>query len=213
MTIFGPPSCGSMAELTARRVRLLAMVLLLFAAGCQSVQRGKVYRYQQADTREAQVASAKRSYRLALGQIRLQDYASARQNLEAATRYDPRFGKAFNNLGWVYFHEDNLYQAEWAFRRAAALMSRDPRPLSNLGLVMERESRWDEAVELHRRTRTLEPSNVHFAARLARARVKRGDDDPQLRALLEEVERGSPGGSWPAWARREIDRRDAAPPL
>lgn len=214
MTISGPLSCGSTAN-TARPclVWMVTALLSLLAVGCQPVERGKVYHYEQADTRENQVAAAERSYRLALGQIRLEDYASARQNLEAATRYNPRFGQAFNNLGWVYFREDNLHQAEWAFRKAASLMPRDARPLSNLGLVMERGSRWDQAVTLHQKALDIDPGNVHFVARLARARVKRGDDDDELRALLKKVENDGPGGPWPVWAQGEIERRAKDHPL
>ena len=145
---------------------------MLFAGGCKTASKGKIYRYEQETERPAQVERAREAYDLAMQQLQIDDAQSARVNLEAATRYDPNFGSAFNNLGWIYFHEDNMYQAAWAFQRASELRPTDARPLSNLGLVLERGARWKEAFDLHERAARLDRGNPHYLARVARTRAE-----------------------------------------
>lgn len=176
-------SRGAAAVRCLRRCALPCLLgaAVLFAGGCQAASKGKVYRYEQETQRPAQVKRAKEAYTLAMQQLAVDDTQTARVNLEAATRYDPKFGSAFNNLGWIYFHEDNMYQAAWAFQRAAELRPRDARPVSNLGLVLERGGRWKEALELHERAGRLDLRNPHYRTRADRARkqvVKNGDETP-----------------------------------
>src|SRR5580658_3916147 len=46
----------------------------------------------------------------------------AQSALLKALDADVTFGQAHNNLGTVYLHEGNLYQAAWEFQYAAKLM-------------------------------------------------------------------------------------------
>jgi hypothetical protein len=47
----------------------------------------------------------------------------------------------------------------------------------------------------------LEPDNIHAMGNLARARVRRGDRDPDLRALLEKLVLRETRPEWLAWER------------
>lgn len=214
--MFEPSSRNTLGPTPVNPTRRLAATLLLLAgfagAGCAAANRGKVYRFENGEPPKVERQRARAAYAVAQDQIALDDLVSARQNLEAATRYDPEYGRAWNNLGWLYFKEDNLYQAAWAFRQAETLLPREPTPLTNLALVMERGARWDEAVQLHERALRLDPGNVHYAARLARARVRRGDRDAETRDLLDEVSRRPPSAEWGAWAQKTRDGREADPP-
>ena len=165
---------GAVAARCLRRFVLPCLLgaALLFAGGCKAASKGKVYRYEQETEKPAQLKRAQEAYKLAMQQLAVDDTQTARVNLEAATRYDPTFGSAFNNLGWIYFHEENMYQAAWAFQRAVDLRPRDARPVSNLGLVLERGGRWNEALELHERAARLDRQNPHYRTRVTRARAE-----------------------------------------
>ncbi len=187
MAINGQPRCGlrnNVQKLTTLQSRGAALCLrrwalpcllgaaMLLGGGCQTASKGKVYRYEQETQRPEQQKRAQEAYKLAMQQLAVDDTQTARVNLEAATRYDPNFGAAFNNLGWIYFHEENMYQAAWAFQRAVDLRPRDARAVSNLGLVLERGARWKEALELHERAARLDRENPHYRTRVARAQAK-----------------------------------------
>jgi len=210
MASFGQRNCVYWISPTPLWMRWVVSALLaltfLVSVGC-APKSGKVYRYEQAASSADERRKADAAYNLALDQIQSHNPAEARQNLEAATRYDPAFGKAFNNLGCLHLDASDLYQAAWAFRRAAKLMPSSPAPLTNLGLVMERGGRWDEAIDLHTKALRLDRANPKYTARLARAKVRRGDRDEETVELLEKVQQQGPGDDWPRWARRELRRQ------
>src|SRR4029453_19576722 len=107
--------------------------------------------------------------------------------LKSALAADVMCGPAHNNLGKVYYHQHKLYLAAWEFQYAMKLMPNVPEPRNNLGLVFESAGKLDDAVASYDEARGLEPDNVQFIGNLARARVRRGDDDAGVRDLLRQL--------------------------
>ncbi|MEM8736903.1 MAG: tetratricopeptide repeat protein [Planctomycetota bacterium] len=147
-------------------------------------------------------------------QLAEQDWAAAQANLETAVRFDPNHGRAFNNLGWVYYKNGQFYRAARTFQAAMQALPDHPAPISNLGLTMAAAGRWDDAVELQTRANALNPDNPKYQARLAFARVKRGDQLATIRSLLETVISTNNQDDWASWARgllAQLDHRSAGP--
>ena len=143
------------------------------------------------------------------------DYDAAEAALKAVLTADVMFGPAHNNLGKVYFHKGELYLAAREFDYAMKLMPNQPEPANNLGLVFETRGRLDDAVSAYGKAAALEPDNVQIMGNWARARVarvRRGERDPDLVALLNKLvarrpaRNGSPGSSGNCSANRRSRR-------
>ena len=73
----------------------------------------------------------------------------AEEFYQKSIRINPSYGKAYNNLAWLYLTQnEKLDQAEQLLLEA---INRDPRLspdfLDTLGFVYEKEGRWDKALE------------------------------------------------------------------
>jgi Flp pilus assembly protein TadD len=121
------------------------------------------------------------------------------------------YGPAHNNLGKAYFHQDKLYLAAWEFQYAMKLMPNTPEPRNNLGLVFESAGKLDDAVASYDEAMRLEPDNVQFIGNLARARVRRGDRDDDLRELLDKLVMRETRPDWADWARGQLATMKAKP--
>jgi Flp pilus assembly protein TadD len=89
------------------------------------------------------------------------------------------------------------------------LMPNQPEPPNNLGLVFEAAGKLDEAAESYGKAVALEPENIHAMGNLARARVRRGDRDADLRSLLGKLVLRETRPDWLAWERSVLSRLDA----
>jgi Flp pilus assembly protein TadD len=136
--------------------------------------------------------------------IRQGNYAEGEKLLRAALAADVMFGPAHNNLGKVYFAQKNLYLAAWEFTYAAKLMQHQPEPRNNLGLVFEASGKFDEAVAEYAEARKLESDNPEFLGNEARARLRRGDADAQVRELLGRLTAVDTRPAWIEWARLRL---------
>lgn len=61
-----------------------------------------------------------------------------------------------NNLGCMYLLNNQMQDAEAAFKRAALLSPNEPAVLNNLGLCAAKQNRWEEAVDLYKKSGTAE---------------------------------------------------------
>ncbi len=59
----------------------------------------------------------------------------AAEKFKEAIRASEDYGPAWNNLGKALMRDQNFYDAQQAFARAAELLPRDPRPCENLGVL------------------------------------------------------------------------------
>ena len=138
-------------------------------------------------------------------------FDEAEQALRAALALDVMSGAAHNNLGKVYFHQSKLYLAAWEFQYAIKLMPHQPEPRNNLGLVYERVGKLHDAVDWFDEARQMAPDDPEYIANLARARVRRGDQDEQLRDLLVELVTKDTRPQWVNWAKRKLALMGAGP--
>jgi Tfp pilus assembly protein PilF len=133
-------------------------------------------------------------------------YVDAEAVLKRALVADPMYGPARNDLGLVYYHIDRLYESAWEFQNAAKLMPRQAQPLNNLGLVMERAGKTDDALRAYAKAVELERDNSEYAGNLARARIQLGLRDEETRRLLELVVLKDQRAEWVDWARFNLTR-------
>jgi Flp pilus assembly protein TadD len=122
------------------------------------------------------------------------------------------YGPGHNNLGKVYYHQSKLYLAAWEFQYAAKLMPNVPEPRNNLGLVFESAGKLDDAVGSYGEAMRLEPDNVQFIGNLARARVRRGDRDGEVRELLGKLVLRETRPRWAEWAREQLSALSVSKP-
>jgi Flp pilus assembly protein TadD len=131
-------------------------------------------------------------------------YKEAEPLLKKAVQYDPLFGPAHNDLGLVYLQTGRLYDAAWEFENAARLMSHQPEPRSNLGMVYEQSMQLDKAIDAYAQAEELAPQNPQYIGNLARARVRAGLKDEQTRKLLQELLMRDSRPDWLDWARTQL---------
>lgn len=185
--------------------RLLLTFVLIFAtsapfSGCESPNKARQYKtVQDSPTRNSAVAKQE-SDRASVFLQNMQ-YDEAEKALKKALSADIAFGRAHNNLGKVYYHQERLYLAAWEFQYAIQLMPNQPEPRNNLGLVFEAVGKLDDAVDAYSRALELEPDNPHLIGNLVRARVRRGDQDESVRTLLSDLIVRETRADWLTWAR------------
>lgn len=179
-------------------ILLLLLLANMLAVGCQS-KSARIRSSQRHDN-----ALARRENDRAVQLIADGKYSEAERTLQSALKADPTFGPARNNLGLVYYHTHRLYDAAWEFEHAGKLMPHQPEPRNNLGLVMERAGKLSDAANQYAAARHMEPDNPQYIGNLARARVRRGDRDPETRALLEELVLKDTRPDWQQWARTTL---------
>ena len=137
----------------------------------------------------------------------------------AAVDADPGCSLCRNNLGNVLYGQRRLLEAEWEYRRAAALRPRRPEPLNNLGMALAAQHRYAEAEPAFRAALTREPDMAGALANLGTLYADQqrwaeaapllgralalGADMPSVRATAERVARhAGPGPREPRPAPR-----------
>jgi len=181
--------------------RALRIILVLFAGaliGCQSRPRTLDHSF---DTEVARKENDHALHLLDDGKLE-----EAESHLKKAVEADVMYGPAHNNLGLVYYHQGKLYPAAWEFQNAIKLMPYQPEPRNNLGLVFEKAGKITNAAEAYEKARQLEPDNPEYLGNLARAKVRRGDRDPETKKLLEELVLKDSRPQWSQWARVNLLR-------
>jgi len=184
----------------------------MFVLGCGGSQHPSHSSYQTiAPDPQRDAEMARRENARAVQLIDKSDYAAAETALKSALAADIMCGPAHNNLGKVYFNQGKLYLAAWEFQYAMKLMPNHPGPANNLGLVFEAAGKLDDAADSYGKAVALEPDNVQALGNLARARVRRGDHDPSVRALLHKLVLRDTRPDWLAWEKSILTRLDAQP--
>jgi Flp pilus assembly protein TadD len=205
---------GLRGRMRDRRLLLNLSFLVACAStiGCNTAPRQPSGPYETIGKdphRDADIARQENARAVAL--IDAGDYPAAETALKAALSADIMCGPAHNNLGKVYYRQSRLYLAAWEFQYAMKLMPNQPEPLNNLGLVFEAAGKLDEAADHYGKAVALEPDNIHAMGNLARARVRRGDRDPEVRALLGKLVLRETRPNWLAWERSTLSRLETRP--
>lgn len=128
----------------------------------------------------------------------------ARKLLDAAIEADPLYGPAHNDLGMIDFRQQHYYEAAVHFRNAVKLLPRQPQPINNLGLVLERSGKLSAAEKYYSQAVGLDPENLEYIGNLARARISLGIKDDQTQQLLVKLVLRDPRNDWVNWARDEL---------
>ena len=128
----------------------------------------------------------------------------AEQALQQALIADVTFGPAHNNLGKHYFNQHKLYLAAWEFEYAMKLMPDRPEPYNNLGLVYEAAGKYGEAIEMFHQAADIDKSNAEYLGNLIRARLRSGDQQDELRDLLEHLVFLDSRPDWVDWAEEKL---------
>jgi Flp pilus assembly protein TadD len=190
--------------------RLPINIAILFAlalqGGCGSTGTAESARNLHHDTELARKLTTQ-----GMELIGESEWSAAEMALQNAVDADVTFGPAHNNLGTVYLHQNNLYQAAWEFQYASKLMPYQPEPKSNLGLVLEQAGKLDEAVDSYDQAIQIEPDNPQYLGNAARARIRRGDNDTKVRQLLAKVVSTDTRPDWVQWAKEKLVLMGPAP--
>jgi protein O-GlcNAc transferase len=95
------------------------------------------------------------------------DYDAAARSFDEAIRHKPAWLAPVLALGHVHYHRGHYGDAQRAFERALALDANSIEALGNLGLTLQRRSRWSVALTHLQRARALAPTDarVWFALR------------------------------------------------
>ena len=190
------------------------IVTTLLLCGCQSHAGGTAARDYQTVGQDPHRDNdaARHDNDAALTLITKGDYSAAEPLLRRALAEDVMYGPAHNNLGLVYFHQSKLYLAAWEFQYAAKLMPNQPEARNNLGLVFEASGKLDQAVDSYEMAMKAAPDNAQFIGNLARARIRRGDKDPEVRPLLQKIVSIDTRPDWNQWAREKLSIRGTSTP-
>lgn len=176
-------------------VALLMAALLGGCAGTSALSASGAQRDTQA---------ARRHIARGVELLNKNEVEQAQAMFDRAINADAYSGVAHNNMGITYYRQQNYYQAAWYFQNAARLLPYHPQPRNNLGLVFEAAGKLDDAVAEYDQALSLEPGNPQLIGNLARARLHRGDDGPQMQQLLEKLVMGGTRPEWQLWARRQL---------
>jgi len=155
----------------------------------------------QRDTQAAQ-----RCNQRGLQAITDQDYAKAERLFRQALAADVFYPAAHNNLGLAMLQQGRIYESAWEFQYAAKLMPKSAEPRHNLGTLLERVGRLDEAEECYREALELEPDNEEIMGHLARVYIKAERRDQTVRKLLTKLATRADRGEWDRWAREWLIR-------
>jgi len=211
MTMVTTIPADARTPLSATPGAWLAVALMLFAlgiAGCGATSGDSSDRMYRTISVEPgrDTDAAIRANEQGLKHVEAGDLDAAKRAFERALAADVKFGPAHNNLGKVFFQQDELYKAAWEFEYARKLLPKHPEPHNNLGLVHEQAGELGRAIEHYREAVDLAPENLVYVGNLARALIKSGDHSAETRRLLERIIAQDSRVDWVAWAREQLAR-------
>jgi len=88
------------------------------------------------------------AYKRAMGSVSARKYENAISELQQAISIYPEYVRAYNDLGVILMNLDRLDDAAVNFRKAASLSKRFLYPRLNLGVVLNRQEKFKEALEI-----------------------------------------------------------------
>lgn len=131
------------------------------------------------------------------------DPEKAERLLREALAADLYHGPAHNNLGVLYLHRGQLYEAAGEFEWARKLMPGHPDPRLNLGLALERAGRIGEALDAYASALEVYPDHLPSLQALARAQLRHDRTDPRTAPALDAIALRSTDPAWRNWARMQ----------
>jgi len=128
------------------------------------------------------------------------DPGRAESLLRDALTKDIYFGPAHNNLGVLYLKAGKLYEAANELEWARKLLPGNPDPRINLGLVLERAGRTEEALKAYEAALEVTPECIAATQGAASLVIRSRWNDRRLASWLGYIAtRGEPE-AWRRWA-------------
>ncbi len=178
--------------------RITAALLVVTFAGCTSLKQAGDSIVRVNATRNP--AKAARLTHAGIKAFRIGAPDEALQKFTAAIAVDETYGPAYNNLGLLYYEQNNLYDAILAFEHAMDHLPSDPTVYYNLGLALEAAGKTHEAMDLYLQAVEMDPANPIFLGNLVRLRVRMGENDASLVAQLRDLVLIETRPAWRRWA-------------
>ncbi len=120
-----------------RRLRLLAIVLVVLASGCQQAGTAK-----QSEVDRAKLAQI--NTELGFQYLQQREYETALRKLEKALEADADYADAHNAMGLLHEALGQYEDAERSFKRALRLDPRNSAALNNYGQFLCQRGRYEE---------------------------------------------------------------------
>ncbi len=143
--------------------------------------------------------------------------AKAEAMLQEAVRLDPACGVAYNNLGVIAMNRPSssaapdLFAAAEYFQAAGRLMPGRPDPRMNLGLVMERAGRLDDALAAYASAVDASPNHVPSLQALTSLEFRLDRTTTRTIEHLKAISLHSPDPAWRDWAKDKLLRQVGTP--
>jgi tetratricopeptide (TPR) repeat protein len=137
------------------------------------------------------------------------DMRNAKKYYEKATKLDPHYAEAFNNLGTVYYAEKSYGNAIKRYNKSLEIKPDEASVWTNLGMAFLHQKKFDKAIAAYRRALEIDPKvfdkrgnngeliqersveeQATFYFTLARAYAKAGDVEQTLRCMRFALEFG-----------------------
>jgi Tfp pilus assembly protein PilF len=129
----------------AKKIMLLALMLLLVACAGQGVKQGG----EQAQALPVELIDAppavQRDYRAALEQMESENDAAAASQFEDFVVRHPGYPGAYVNLAIIYDRQNRIDEALWLLDKAIAADPGSVYALNRLGLIKRRQGKFSEA--------------------------------------------------------------------
>lgn len=189
---------------------ILVIISFALICGCQGnkINTDNYQTVQAAPNRNTQLAEKLNAEALELLQQGKLDMAE--NKFKAAIQADLTHGPSHNNLGNVYFQQQQYYLAAWEFQYATKLMPKRIEPRNNLGMVFEAVNQLEQAADAYNQALEINPEDVEVIGNLARIRIKNNQKDTETRELLEKIVMRDTRGEWVSWAREKLALMPAA---
>ncbi len=183
-------------------IPLLGFWLIVSLSGCQ-IMNSSMQDTGVADLAESN-AIANQLNQQGIHFVQNNQLGKAEFKFEEAIRVDKQFGPAHNNLGLVFYHQHDFFEAGRAFEAAHEHMPDSPEPLNNLGLLMETVARPDDAIDYYQQAHEMDPTCAEYLGNLLRARIRMQQIDEELLSQLHSLLLYERRIEWQDWAREQL---------
>ncbi|MDR1480176.1 MAG: hypothetical protein LBJ00_14670 [Planctomycetaceae bacterium] len=180
------------------------ILIILVVSGCVTGSN-VVPKYETVTSNPRRdVEAATKQNKLGLEALSKGKVEKAEGYFKEALVKDVDFGPAHNNLGRLYFDQGKNYLAAWEFEYAIKVMPRRFEPYNNLGLVMERVGKLEQAIDAYENANILHPNRPEVVGNLLRAHWCFDKSSMRTRELLEQLVFIDSRPDWVSWSKEQI---------
>ena len=188
-------------------VLTVVIIGVIPVTGCTSFKPNRRTAIHRVKAKQHDTELAKSLHGKAVDALENSRWDKAEHWVNQAILADSNFGPAHNTLGTIFYQNEQLYHAAWAFEKASSLMPDNCEPFNNLGLVYEKAGKYQEAYNYYLQGLDVSPGNAELSGNVARIRIildERGED---LNLLLSDLALVHPQKQWRSWARYQSEIR------